>query len=29
MTEPDASHIDAPSAAREEIARWIAEVAGR
>lgn len=28
MTEPDASHIDAPSAAREEIARWIAEVAG-
>lgn len=28
MAEPDASHIDAPSAAREETARWIAEVAG-
>jgi pimeloyl-ACP methyl ester carboxylesterase len=28
MVEPAASHIDAPSAAREEIAGWIAEVAG-
>jgi pimeloyl-ACP methyl ester carboxylesterase len=26
MVEPDASHLEAPSAAREEIVRWIAEV---
>lgn len=28
MHEPDSSHLDAPSASRDEIARWIAEVAG-
>jgi hypothetical protein len=27
MIEPDASHTDAPTVAREEIARWIEEVA--
>jgi len=29
LYEPDATHLRAPSASREEIARWIAEVAGR
>ena len=29
LYEPDANHLRAPSAAREEIARWIAEVAAR
>jgi pimeloyl-ACP methyl ester carboxylesterase len=28
MYEPDSSHLDAPSASRDEIARWTAEVAG-
>jgi hypothetical protein len=28
MYEPNSSHIDAPSASREEIVRWTAEVAG-
>lgn len=29
LYEPDSSHLDAPSASREEIARWTVEVAGR
>jgi hypothetical protein len=28
LYEPDANHIGAPSAAREEIVRWIVQVAG-
>jgi hypothetical protein len=28
MYEPNSSHIDAPSASRDEIVRWTAEVAG-
>ncbi len=29
LYEPDASHLDAPSASRDEIARWTAEVSAR
>ena len=29
LYEPDATHIRAPTASREEIARWMAQVAGR
>lgn len=29
LSEPDSNHLRAPSASREEIARWIAEVASR
>jgi pimeloyl-ACP methyl ester carboxylesterase len=29
LYEPDSSHVQAPSASREEIARWIAEVSAR
>ena len=28
MYEPDSSHLDAPFASRDEIVRWITEVAG-
>lgn len=28
LYEPDSSHLDAPSASRDEIVRWVAEVAG-